>query len=183
MLGIPERRKKQTGRTVRRLVLLVVLFTCSASFFILASLRLETPSLAPSEPTINPIQINESKEKQNNREEVTEPLEQAKQVEECYFVDGYSSCGYFRKAKCIGELLNESEYAAKVSITGGERSEYLSRLPKLKQGVSGNGVSNHKTSPFVRVGCEATKEFIGGASEFISYSRENFPELNFRACV
>ena len=26
MLGIPERRKKQTGRTVRRLVLLVVLF-------------------------------------------------------------------------------------------------------------------------------------------------------------
>ena len=40
------------------------------------------------------------------------------------------------------------------------------------KGVSGNGVSNHKTSPFVRVGCEATKEFIGGASEFISYSRE-----------
>lgn len=103
----------------------------------------------------------------------------------------FKPLGFFRKAKCVGNLLNESTfYNHNVIITGGDRADYLNRLDSLKdvrlflivynsfkilifkKGVIGVGVDKHRTSPFVRYGCGKEKEFIGGANEFVAFAKK-----------
>ncbi|KAI9016693.1 hypothetical protein DFJ74DRAFT_677991 [Hyaloraphidium curvatum] len=85
----------------------------------------------------------------------------------CYTIEGFAGCGFFERAKAMGNKLKASDEFRITIRESPQRSEYVGqRLPELNKVVKGAG--SHRTSPFVYTGCgEDDKRYVGGASEFI----------------
>ena len=88
---------------------------------------------------------------------------------ECISVYGYSSCAYFQRAKCWADALDHAAFT--VTLEGGSRDTYQSKLAKLKD-EHDEIQKSHRTSPLVLRGCGDEKHYIGGSDDFVKYLKD-----------
>jgi hypothetical protein len=86
---------------------------------------------------------------------------------ECLQIYGYSSCGYYQRAKCWADALDSSLFT--VTLEGGTRDQYQHKLSQLKDEHEAVQKS-HRTSPMVLRGCgDDKKHYVGGSDDLVAY--------------
>lgn len=78
----------------------------------------------------------------------------------CLYVEGYSTCSYFKQAKCIALAIQEKNPQVTINIREVPRENWQTLLQSTKQSL-GVSASEHRTSPIVYQGCGDEKHFIG----------------------
>ncbi|KAJ3053005.1 hypothetical protein HK097_005232 [Rhizophlyctis rosea] len=95
----------------------------------------------------------------------SEHVEQTLSSKTCINVEGFGSCPYFRRARAIAERMSTLEKPdIEATVKEWYQWEWDERKEALQKTIT--GASNHRTSPFVWLGCNGkVDEFLGGSTD------------------
>jgi len=94
---------------------------------------------------------------------------EVKEQVQCYYIRGYSTCYYFKRAKCVAEKL-KSHYPndVKVFIEEVPKQDWGKLLSHTREELRNvTAAQQHRTSPIVFEKNSNNISFIGGSDDFV----------------
>ena len=89
------------------------------------------------------------------------------------------ACGWYQRAKRVARAVEKAYNIEFTFHEADSRDEYHAERAQLINTIP--GAENHRTSPLVwHTLPSGTNQYVGGASEFVAFATQHFPDANFR---